>query len=1067
MPRPLVFLILALPLVGAYAMYASGIVVIYQASRVLNLAHGAMATVPAYLVYTMVERWGIPMGAALPIGVASGCASGILIERVFVRRLRDAGSTAQTVGTVAAFGFTIALAAKIWGTSGLAAPGVFPDGHLNVGNSILRFGQLGILGIAVVATLLLTVLFRRTWLGLAMRGAAVNRRAASLLGVDPDMTSTVAWALGGGLAALAGILLAAVTVLHPYSLSVSVLPAFVAALIGGLESLGAALVGSAIVGLVIGFVPLLADLPGLGVVFGQVGGPELALAVTAMLVMAARGQRLMGTDVRQVAAMRALPKKAAAVLLPRISPRVMLVLLVGWVWLPGIPFTILGVANTALLYTIAAASLVLLTGWIGQISLAQAAFVGVGAFGSVQVAERFGVPFPFTIPIAALLAAAVAAALGVVALRVRGLYLAVATLIFAWMADQYLFSAPWLVGAGGSATADVEPIGYEGGFPYFNLSDRRTFYVVALAGVALVLLGLANLRRSKTGRALLAIRGSEMAAASLGIDVTRYKLMAFALSGAIAGLAGDLLVVDQGTIVPAQFVFTVSLFYLSIAVVGGLQSLGGAVAASVLFAGLNELFFRVDALHGWLDVVGTGLLVAVLVFYPGGLARAPEALASITSRLRALGGRTRFIATSRGAMRGREPVVGGGLSRARPAIRAALGRIGRELQTMGREIGAASDAVLAAAERRAPPRLRSRASRLRAQVRSLRGEARSVGEAARSVRTGLVRFGSEVEVPLDGVTGARDCLDALGVIEGISSSVHRERGRMIPAGDERLSGAVLVADSITVRFGGVIAVQDARIAIRENEIVGLIGPNGAGKTTMFNAIAGFVQPAGGRVLLDGEELNDLQVHERAVRGIGRTFQVIQLAPDMTVLENLLVATHVRNPSGLASDLAVTNRSAIAERRAAERVRAVSELVGLDPVLDEVVGGLPFGTLRMVEVARALATGAPLIMLDEPASGLDEAETQRFADLLRYLREKLGISLLLIEHDVRLVMSLCDYVYVLDQGRLIAEGEPSTVQRDPAVIGAYLGGEPAQPAAATAAAVGKAAAEGKAAAGARA
>lgn len=297
MPEPIVFLVLATPLVGAYAMYAIGIVAIYQASRVLNLGHGAMATVPAYLTYSLV-RAGVPVGIALVLGIASGMLLGIGIERTFVRRLRSVSPTAQTVGTVAAFGILISLTAKIWGTAGLRAPDVFPSGHVNVGASLLLYGQIGLFGVAIAAAVGVFFFLERTDFGLAMRGAADNRRAAALMGVDPDLTTTAAWALGGALAALSGALLAPVTSLHPFTLSLSVLPAFVAALIGGLESLPGAVVGSAIVGLVIGLVPAVADLPGFRVVLGQAGGPEVTLAITAMVVMALRGQRLVGSDVR-------------------------------------------------------------------------------------------------------------------------------------------------------------------------------------------------------------------------------------------------------------------------------------------------------------------------------------------------------------------------------------------------------------------------------------------------------------------------------------------------------------------------------------------------------------------------------------------------------------------------------------------------------------------------------------------------------------------------------------------------------------------------------------------------
>jgi branched-chain amino acid transport system ATP-binding protein len=253
---------------------------------------------------------------------------------------------------------------------------------------------------------------------------------------------------------------------------------------------------------------------------------------------------------------------------------------------------------------------------------------------------------------------------------------------------------------------------------------------------------------------------------------------------------------------------------------------------------------------------------------------------------------------------------------------------------------------------------------------------------------------------------------------------------------------VLGVEGVSVAYGGLRAVEDVSLSVRDGEIVGLIGPNGAGKTTLFNAIAGFVAPATGRVLLEADDVTGLAVHERAVRGVGRTFQTIQLSPELTVFDNLLVATHVRNPSGLASHLLVTRHSARAERHARDRVRKVVHLLELDDVLDRQAAGLPFGVLRMVELGRALVTGAPLIMLDEPVSGLDDAETDRFAGLLRYVRASLGVSVLVIEHDVRMVMALCDYVYVLDRGRLISEGPPLSVQKDEAVVAAYLGEAPA-------------------------
>jgi len=281
--------ILATPLVGAYAMFALGIVFIHRASKVLNLAHGAMAMFPAYVCYALAPHIGV--FPATLCALVSGGGLGLGIERGVVRRLRAQSSTAQTVGTVAVLGLLIAIAARVWGTTPLRGPSLFPDRGYQVGDAILRLPGIGLFVVAVVVAAGFMALFRFTDLGLAMRAAADNRRAASLMGIDPDRTTAVAWFFAGTLAALGGVLLAAATNLHPYILSLEVLPAFVAALIGGLESERGALAGAAVVGLTIGIVP---SLGGIG---ESAGMPQVALAVVALFVMARRGQRFSATDV--------------------------------------------------------------------------------------------------------------------------------------------------------------------------------------------------------------------------------------------------------------------------------------------------------------------------------------------------------------------------------------------------------------------------------------------------------------------------------------------------------------------------------------------------------------------------------------------------------------------------------------------------------------------------------------------------------------------------------------------------------------------------------------------------
>ena len=291
MGKILAFVLLSLPLVGAYAIFSLGIVVIYRASKVLNLAHGAMAMVPAYLTATVVDR-GVPMALALPIGLLSGGVLGYLIERVFVRPLRGVSATAQTVGTVAALGLLVAVAGKVWGTGGREAPGIFPDTQIAVADSGIRYGQIGLFVVMLLVAGGLYMLLQRTGVGLAMRGAADNPRAASLMGVDPQLATSAAWVIGGLTAATGGILLAAVTTLHPVVLSLQAVPALVAALIGGLGSLPGALAGAAIVGGVLGLVPSVSSLQRLE------GSAQLLLAILALAVMATRGERYVASDVR-------------------------------------------------------------------------------------------------------------------------------------------------------------------------------------------------------------------------------------------------------------------------------------------------------------------------------------------------------------------------------------------------------------------------------------------------------------------------------------------------------------------------------------------------------------------------------------------------------------------------------------------------------------------------------------------------------------------------------------------------------------------------------------------------
>jgi len=612
-------------------------------------------------------------------------------------------------------------------------------------------------------------------------------------------------------------------------------------------------------------------------------------------------------------------------------------------------------------------SVVILTGWVGQISLAQAALMGVGAFTAAQFLNHLNIEFPFHAIIAGAAAAAVAVFIGVFALRIRGLYLAIATLGFQWALEaSFLQWGPFSGGFNGVKMKQTLR------WPCCDFSDPRVLYYLVWPTTILIILMVANLRDSKTGRAWFAIRSSEVAAKTLGINVTSYKLLAFAVSGFVIGVAGSMNLNFIGTATPLDYNFLHSITFLAIAVLGGVGAIAGAVVGALVFVFTDQWLFAHEWFGGFLkdktDLIAAGLLVFTILRNPAGIIGVREELREKIAERR-----------SRKERRGTKKTI--------VLEPAAAHEAGGALET-----GETRELVGAAPEAASPPPISGAQD----------GETSDRGSASERLAAYTAARGTQTQR-----------IDATPMLE--------------------------VRD-VTIRFGGVVANDAVSYEVRPGEICGLIGPNGAGKTTNFNCVNGLLVPNSGRVSFLGRDITNAAVHERAELGMSRTFQLMRLFPRLSVFENLMVGTHLQNSSGFASNLLMLKGSRTEDRRNRERVMEVMAMLGITEHAESRVAGLPFGVLRLVELGRALVTQPRLLLLDEPASGLDVQETDAFAEILFKVRDEMGHTIFIIEHDMRLVMMICDYIYVLEFGRNLAEGFPQDIQSNQAVIAAYLGEE---------------------------
>ena len=615
------FLLLGL---GAGAVYASlglGLVLVHRVSGVVHVAHGAVA---AYVAYVFVElrtagdlvlpvgrlELGeeVPFALAFVLSLGVAATVGLLAYGLVFRPLRGAPALAGLVASVGLMATLQAIIVLRFGGSGRPVPAILPSQPVSLFGADVPRDRLLLAAIVVVAGAVLWAVYRFTRFGLASRAVADDTTGIALLGWSPDRLAATNWVVASVLAGVGGILVAPVTGLDPVTTTLLVVPALAAALVGRLMSFWATVAAALALGMAQSLILLLQDnygwLPRSGI------REALPLVVIVVALSLGAGARL--------ARVRAGPATGPVSRLPLAGrPRRVALLATGGTLVGVVAVSGLGGQDrmalvTSMIGALVCLSIVVLTGWSGQISLAQMAFAGVAGFALSRLATGAGIPFPVAPLLAASLAALAGLLVGLPALRARGVSLAVVTLAGAVVVEEVVFKSPTLTGGfGGSRVPPPSLFGWqlEPASPAFGL--------LVLAVLATTALGLARLRSGGAGRELLAVRANERAAAAVGVDVTVTRLRAFALSAFLAGVAGALLGYQQGQLSFGSFGVFVSLAYLAVAYLGGIAGIGGAVVGGLLVP--NGLVFTLLDLGRYqLLVSGLGLMV-VTVLAPGGL----------------------------------------------------------------------------------------------------------------------------------------------------------------------------------------------------------------------------------------------------------------------------------------------------------------------------------------------------------------------------------------------------------------------------------------------------------------
>ena len=919
MSQYLLFLVLGLGVGAVYAGLTGGIVLTYQGSGVINFAAAAMATLPLY-VYTDLEAghltlpipWlpsfdvSMPTWAEVAVALVVAAGLGALVDVAVSRPLRNAPVLAKVIAAIGVMVTVPTAVALKYGTDLRLRKTVLPSGTLRIAGFPVPVDRIWFSGIVVVLGSLLALWFGRSRTGLAIQAAAENERAASFARLSPASLGTITWVLATMYTSLVWIIAGpALGVLTPGNLTLLVVPALAVALIARLESLWITLIGALGLGVLQSELVYLSSTKDWWPAWAQEGLTDAVpfVVIVITLFVSGRSIPMRGEDTRS---------RMPPVVLPKNRPLVIAILVaLGFVALAVTSGSYRFGVITSLAGTLIALSLVVLTGMVGQISLAQTAFAGVA--GLILAKIGTGVPFPFSLLLAATIAAAAGVIVGLPALRIRGAQLAIVTLAAAVAVERFVFGNPKVMSIS-NLIPDPHIFGINLSVRAGRDIARLSFGVFVLVVVAIAFVLVSNIMRAGSGRKMLAVRSNERAAASIGIAVSTMKLGTFALSAFLAGLGGALIGYSRGQLSPESFGVFVGLGFLAITYLSGITAVSGALVAGALstLGIVYVIFDRSLSVAGYYLLVSGPLLIITVIFNPVGIA-----------------GRARVVWH----------------------------------------------------------RLRRR-SRVKAE-----------GE-------GELMVGIDTSIPTD-TLWARPI--------------------------RHIGEVVLAADEVSVVYGGLRAVDRLSLEVRAGEIVGLIGPNGAGKTSFIDGVTGFT-PSTGQVYLHGQPLAQVSASARARRGLVRTWQSVELFDDLSVEDNIRVGADTHHDGWKLLRDSVRPNAPVAPA-----VRDAIALLGLGPVSDRKPSELPLGFQKLVGVARSLALQPDALLLDEPAAGLDGAEIATFARHLEQVADT-GVACLLVDHDMRLVLNVCDRVYVIDFGSLIAEGPPRAVRTDPAVVAAYLGAE---------------------------